>query len=688
MKKAPLVRLPANRLIQDGIPIPQGYLPSGSDANHVNLVPKEGDLIQAFSKALAYWPDGSIRYLKIVCHSRDQAGFFKVEPSPDPIPGLPEQNLKTRQLAEAIQAHLGADGVTYHWKISHIEPYATFGNLQQEWQAWGWMVDNQGNRYTWVRAFIIHRPALKEGLFECWIQHSNMQPHGQKRGSLQVDHFEVNSAPGFSIMMPPEWLAYYPIVNYEQIISMKDDFLMDSQSQVIRFWMTMPGVRVDWSNWANYSASPILGFQGDGYHESDGVMAPVDVLKDAITPHRLQVEDRTFTRYQTYLNTRQPGYGRMGWIQDMPNLLGQGVASYEDMLLLAASELERPVQNGYPSAENPQLWVDWACDPSKYGDRYEYGYPNLRVGVNPRPTPDQDSMEAAIAIDSRAGRKHKDTKGRQDILTGFDMEHGVVPEFQAGIRTGIPWFWERLKCKAECAKTVPGWNDIAHSERTLAYGLGVLLNAYKATGNEHYWSHARSFMSTNLELAGQLWSPSGYYPFTAPDGQSYQAIFGNGNGNSWSGCAPWMGGQAIQYFVAMVVEDQRRKELQAFPTPYQPIDLKRVYTVCVDTMRFYWRYAYDPNGEGFWYKLSPYSMERESYPIWNSSRVHLAYGIGSMLYWFGKLLPPKLRKWMQISNQGLLAGANRDSKGAAKYKHWNASAQHALSAQALYEESE
>lgn len=664
-----LFRLPANRVVVDGVPLPFGEFKDTK--TFFQLVPDSGgEPLEVFGEPLAYYPDSSIRWLKILTRTNDQAGVYHLESTNKLLPAQPQYSIKRRQLADALKAYVAADGNEYHWVISHLEPVASYGPYQEEWEAWGWLKDNQNNRYTWIELYLFHRPAIKNGLFEVWLRHSNMQPTGKKRGALQIDKFEIQTGAGFSAYMDPSWHVFYPLVTYEQIIPMKDSFLQDSQSQVVRFWLTMPGVRTNWGEPADYSPSPILGFQGHGYHESDGVLPPLNVIGNGekFLPHRLKPEDRTFTRYQTYLNTRQPGYGRMGWFQDTPNLLGLGISSYEDMLLLAASELERPVQGNYPSEEGDGK-EEWVVNTELSGDRYEYGFPNLRVGVNPRPTPDQNSMLEAISLDPRAARLHKDTKGRGDIYNGIDMEHGVLPELQAYIRTGIPWFKERIVAKAECAKTIPGWNDAAHSERALAYGLGVMLNAMKVSQNWTYWEMARNFMEANLTLCGKIWTPDGWRDFSV-NGVNYQVLFGNGNGNSWSGCAPWMGGQAIQYFIAMLLEDIR---IAGNDSSYSPIDKRRVYEVCVDTMRFYWRYAYDSVSDGgFWYKLSPYDLSKEGDPIWNSSRVHLVYGIGSMLFWFAKLLPEKLRAWMEDSLRGLLDGSLRDTHNEAGFKHWSA----------------
>lgn len=433
--------------------------------------------------------------------------------------------------------------------------------------------------------------------------------------------------------------------------------LMDAESIVVKFVVSTPNVQWDplgsWNFWSSewWRRTPLRPVnpeeQCKGYWEADEI-APVmenpgfrgtyhptlgagdDDRNYSVTrryvnfttihPRTGNVEVRTeFTypqrrsscRYEEYLYTHQPGYGRMRsdfTMPDIDQLYNQGTTSQQDlafdtMIMIGLTEVERPVQHAYVSPWNYTKLTFWKRR-TEFGDSFGEG--NLSSSGN--------------GIDGQALNYHGFTLGKagahtikeewadglgrsSKLYTGIDMEHITCPEIQTFIRTGIYWFAERTCHKMECLQdsetafsgALPIW-----SQRTLAYGLWAAKNAYYAAWYYKYDIHAGAeFINSPYsyhKLACTLWNrvlgDAGYInlptgsggfflngaqvpirpplnPSEVPPQQNVhwlwgptdaRCIFGMHHGGDWSGIAPWMDSQALQAAVLVILNERAHQQ--------------------------------------------------------------------------------------------------------------------------------
>lgn len=314
-------------------------------------------------------------------------------------------------------------------------------------------------------------------------------------------------------------------------------------------------------------------------------------------------------RYEEYLYTHQAGYGRMRSKFTMPDIdqlynqgtLNQQDQSFDTMIMIGLTEVERPVQHNYVSPWNYTKLVYWKRRP-EFGDSFGEGNAPLE-GSNPgidAQAIDYHEFNLGESGSHSIKEEWADGTGRSSkLFTGIDMEHITCPEIQTFIRTGIYWFAERTCHKMEClqdSETAFGGGKPIWSQRTLAYGLLAAKNAYYSAWYYRYVVNAGvEFINTPYSyhrLACDLWNrvlgDAGYInikngntwmlapaqvpirppttPAEVPPQQGVhwlhgpvdaRVIFGMSHGGDWSGCAPWMDAQALGAAITIIMNENR-----------------------------------------------------------------------------------------------------------------------------------
>lgn len=668
------------------VKVPKGIVSDGVPLRPSEVWPKDGlSLGGKFcqTRPLSLWADGSVRIMHVsTVSSKETEAEFEV------FPTFGDYTQSWQPQPIDIEKTLSAGTNGYKWRVQKVQTIVS-GLFEKIWEATGWLKNDEGQTWTACRTVIIER--LIPGVWEVWFWHNNMQLGARqnggislKRGTLGIDKFIIEVPEESELWMPESWAIRYPEVTSKFICPMKDDFLEDAAGQIIRFWIKAP--------WSNYDfkagwhiTKPLMPLNPEtifSFYEHDGVLPPKRT--DVPWPRNLEPHfshNFVISRFQ-YLSQHTTGYPLMNPLLDLPQLYGYGDSYVDDLLRFAACNLERPVQRPAPHLETGEL-IPWEYDPS-YSDRYNEGMVATHgLDNQPRPVPDYRAIKAAIDL-----RTH-------GAFNGLDKEHWTCPEEQAYYRTGIYWFAENIRQKAECVLSEPsyGEGDIlpAWSERTSNYGIGGYLSAYKVTlgsERERYYRIAANILNRHLKDAGTLIVNKEPVPLVTPyKGQQYflKVINGyaHGQGNNSSS---WMLSQLLQRFVQLCNEEIMRVNF-GFE---KIVDLEDTRKAIVDTLKMLmWKYyvapgefyppnpsesCTEPQGQstngGFYGKMTQYIetnhpcypgdwiVKEGSPPAYSSTRVLIALALGSLLFWYRDALPVYLVKWMEEVLPKLLAERN------------------------------
>lgn len=773
--------IPSGRHVQDGVPLAKGVLPQGYGA--LRWVNGSGQEVKCDSRPLMYWPDGSIRavWVSSLPHAFTNTSFSLEHDSSPAAPITPFEPT-VAWLKEHITAQITKPDNTglYVWEPQIATKSHVFvGAYSQETEVWGWFRNtaNQSERWTWGRVYLIQRIS-SPGVWEVWFHHSNMQPRGTvasdgsggyitqgyKRGALKIRHFRiwpssVGRTKDIDYWMHPRYYEQWPTFTQKsesdsqspRIVPMSSyawddpnnpngnsngsyysyytpapgwmewEFLEDSASQIVRFWIKQDGTTFNWG--ANqHLPQPLRPQDPDsviGYWEADGVLphsnyaneiygfnpyfitnlyhgdSSLGDFSDSTPPNVKYKLRRVICRHHEYINTHQPGYGRLGYYYDTPQLLNQAQVGYttEDyfhsMILVGMSELERPIQHNWLDPDNDSITHTWEHTrttsglPNPYwsNDKYTEGQVGSPAAS---PSPDYNSINAAKQPAVGGSWFHRDFGGRQAELNGSDSEHVTCPELQAYLRTGLYWFRDRTINKADCLRDfsyyTPGGSK-PFSSRVIAFGTLIHLNASKLFQDlnkayEYYLRGAHFFTSTNgfwsfegkwrteggteaTPLPVPLNDYSQYPPKVHGIDYTLKPILSYGIIDP-SQMSMWMGSQAIQALSIMI-----RHEVDWFAAGKgAAFSVVKALGTIRDTMRVHMLKSilpghYSPpqgtayTGGGFYYRMPDDNHDHDFYPE--------PLGYDGYLVW--------RNDWLRNSDQ------TPDTGGITANAFWNSSSQ-------------
>lgn len=695
------------RQSEDGVPVRPGQLRLEDVGRLAWWNGESGTLVQAQCTPLATWWDGSVRLLHAIApkglpesigdlmipNGFDEAD--PVDPIPDPLPAV------KKALGELdVWCQLDED-TDYIWTPTRFARTNFAGPYRWDFDVSGWLMNGHGERYTWARAWVSYRPLVAPRSLEIVLVHSNMQPHGKKRGTLAVDIFELEVPSGSLIRRgSPRAFDNYPQSHRIGVMAMSDAFLPDAAAQVVHFILdTGPGTPDLYG-----PMRPAHPEQVYGYGDFDGVLPPageVDKAErdqpvkeplsilDKKTGERIGTTERVVCRWFAEYKG-ESGYRQMGKHLDFPQIVGGDEGFYWDMIAFANDRLEDPGQRAHPSEDGTE-WVEWRHPMD--GDRYESGPVNMR-------TQGQDAKAMKQAPDLRTF-----ASGRGEWSRGSSScQHNVVgAERQAWIRTGKDLYRELIVEKAEMLRAgiVAFTGGIPFSGRSAGSCLGMALAADEADqivertvlgwevyGSEtDWWRLAESQVLSALEWSGQYRHDGDWLGLPLPANRDVVNL-GLGSGRSaWETIfCPWMTAWWIQNVVRFaVLERIRRNMLRGLSR----VDLGDLATHLAATLRFQREVCRREDGYGYklqigevWIKdgqfveaATPGAVKHDHYTpcndggiptpgkwYWNSANVWIAQGYGALLFWFKDFVPDDLREGMLADLRQLIAGHDRDNK--------------------------
>lgn len=823
--------LPAGRPVQDGVPIAKGVLPQGYGA--VRWLNGSNE-VKCDSRPLTYWPDGSIRHLWVSSRAHSFSNLnFSLEYDPAPDPALTPTTPTATWLKDHITAQVTTPDGTglYRWEPNTANLTHHFvGAYSEEFEVWGWFKNpsNPSQRWTWGRAYLIQRRHLP-GVWECWFQHSNMQPRGTavsngqggwntvgyKRGALKVRHYRIwpstaGRATDIDYWMHPTWYESYPFFTQKdggdsqspRIVPMNSyvwddpnnpngnnngayysyfsppagwrewEFLEDGASQITRFFFKEASST--YTAWESklHLPHPLRPQNPDsvvGYWEADGLL-PFSQYTDEVdsfqeyrswngyqghtglgdfsdsTPPNVKYKlRRVMCRHQEYINSHQPGYGRMFYYFDIPQLMGvTGVGRepedyFNMMVLCGISEVERPCQHNWLDPDDDSIIHEWRHTRTTYpgdtpywsNDRYYEGHVS---GSDGAPSPDYDSITVAEQPENGGSWNHRDIDGRQEPYIASDAEHSTCPDLQAYIRTGMPWFRERVIHKADVLlDSNYGWTSRPFSERVVAYSILIRMNASRLFSDPNvarvYYLRAPHVLTAPIGV----WSYEGYYrtesnnevsPVPVPVNDysafppkfhlidySMKPIFNIGISTP-SQVSMWMGSQAVQAIAILI-----REELDWITSGFAPsFSLNKALGTIRDTLRAHMLKSilpghYSPSQGpnytfgGYYYRMPddvdpksdlwPEPLGYDGSLVWandwlrndddggnqggttakaffGSTSQWNILGIGSVMRFGENYMTVEIIEWARRMAEPLLNALSVD----ARFSHWNAALEH------------
>lgn len=668
-----------SRPISDAVVLEQGVLTrEEAEQNAFSLRVQTNVRFPCAVQALDFYPPSPFPsfWVRCVRHLAIEA----------PALGHPQQDPRVDLVTEPGHSHPLAIGLSSdHWFLGQFLDVLIAGSSSSDLSAVEWK--KHRNRhfprlYTdQIRAIGYHSETKLQVQLcarlwsgapgaEVWLWVHAMQPTGSKVGAIDVKEIRVRPRGTHVLQSLLGWPGFYDAQRNElQIWS--DEFMDgDSGGVVVKFFVSAPSPGEDWRRDIRLYPKPLRPAYPGGLspHETGSVlpMRPIDPPDFGPLTER----PRPFCRNQKFLSTRMTGAPRLDpeYCADVYQLLSGDAQGFENALLVAASELERPGQNDYWDPVKG-AFIEWRYDGQVSSDRYEGRTVNEALTVSPRPTPDFDSLTKAYELRPESRRKHLDTEGRGLPYNGMDFEHiQTMPEHSPAIRHWVPWWRDLILKKAWAAETI-NWHHVpCHAERTLASGLCLYLAASKLDGERaRFWyEKAANLWNQTATYCGMRWVAGLWEPMTV-DGVHRSVLLGFNSGRGPSGCATWMGSLAIQQLVHLAREEQHWTRA-GWPSLFS---LGRLREIIVDTFRFY-RDKCTVSESGMYSKVSPYVPfgPQEDKLQWNSTIGHLCYAIGEVMYWFPEFIPKDLIPWLKMAGAASYQGMLRDARpvGTGLYK--------------------
>lgn len=687
-----------DRPLLDAFPLKPGQFRSTDHELLVEASEGEGERVldvrhSMQHREIAWYPDGSAAFVQIARQSgfsetsgRKLLRFVRRDRQDEP---LPEPDLpRSKDVGRALGLYaLDPDGYEFAWRPEHVEPVWMGADLRLH-ETWGWFWSTARGRGPWASVLVYD--FLGTNSISVRVRVSNMQPPGQKLGTLLFAELGLRAHPLVRLEVWDGWEAGYAEVGRQHVVFMRAEdrarpyFLPEAASLVCRLQIRLYEEFSDHGEAMRQRPHPMRPTAAwldavHGWQEADGVvgtrpaghrtpdLAPYDDEAWAGFPggddYRVR---RPIARYR-HLWTHQGGAPRRRSSRDVAQLREGSLDHFWDALRIADSDLEGPVQHDYPSLEGgrPIAWR-WSPDhPIIGGDRYESGSPNMRNRVTPRPNNDYKSMSVAKDL-----RTYHDQRGLSKPLTGWDHEHGDAGGCsQAYLRTADPAFLRYLRGRYYCGLTEPTFAAARpiHSERSAAWGIQIprLLARVEPDPVLRRAVHERAVKVwlRAAEDAGNYRAADGTWHPIDVDGVWLRAILSHGDADGETGCAPWMGGLLIQQAVVLLREEAR---WQAAGYPVVA-DVAEAWTVIRDTLELYRRKAWvrrPSGGFGFLYKISPerdWAPYESSEVACNSSRPWLLGALGAVATWVPRdWIPDDLAAWMREAGDCLLAGSDGD----------------------------
>lgn len=639
------------RQCEDGIPVRPGALKLEYVGRLAWFGPTATEVAQC--TPLGTWWDGSVRLLHVIApKGLDEKTLIlgsssrAIDPPPvaDPLPGV------RKALADLV---VMCD--VYTWRPTRIERTAFAGPYRWDFDASGWLVDEDGARHTWGRAWVSYRPHVAPRSLEVVFVHANMQPHGAKLGTLEVDDFaiEANGDPSKRDVRfrpgSPRAFENYPMWSSEQVAPMRDLFLPDGAAQVVHLIIDSGPAQPDLYG----PMRPAHPESVYGYGDFDGVLPPtadvenalvdLDMLKQIVPsaaasqwevpdtdPHAwdtvsameqtndanpLRISDprkgpddgrdveRVVARWDHAVYPGESGYRHMGDQLDFPQLVGGNEEHYWRMMLTANDRLEDPGQRAHPS-DDGKAWLEWRHPMD--GDRYETGPVNQRANG-----PDAEALKTAPDLRTFASGRGTWARGSSSC------QHNVVgAERQAWIRTGKGLYRELIVEKALMLKTIPGFKGgIPFSGRAAGSCLGMALAADEAdqvvertalgwevrTPSEPWWYTVEKQVTSALQNAGRYRANGEWTSLPEPGSKDVVNLGLGSGGSAWESIyCPWMSAWWIQNVVRFAVLERVRRSMRPAP-PWNTVEIGTLARRLVATLRFQQEKA--KTGQGYAYKL-------------------------------------------------------------------------------------
>ncbi|MEQ8767190.1 MAG: hypothetical protein RL885_24985 [Planctomycetota bacterium] len=667
---------------------------------------------------LATWWDGSVRLLHVIAPKLDRdanadglmlyvpatSPHWAPPPVPDPLPAV-------KEALSAFEVTCEANGVVYEWAPRRFARTNFAGPYRWDFDVSGWMMSEEDKRYTWCRAWVSYRPHVAPRSLEIVLVHSNMQPHGAKRGTLPVVGFGVETSSG-GLIRPgsPRAFENYPAVSDAGlggiVKSMQGAFLPDAAAQIVHFILDLGPGHPDLYG-PMRPADPERVY---GYGDFDGVLPPVGEVEkaerdqpvreplsilDKKTGQRLGQADRVVCRWFAEYKG-ESGYRQMTKHLDFPQLVGGDEGFYWDMLAFANDRLEDPGQRAHPS-EDGTGWLEWRHPMD--GGRYESGPYNMRsTGA------DYDGMHGAPDLRTYASGRGEWSRGSSSC------QHNVVgAERQAWIRTGKDLYRELIVEKAEMIRTIPGFQgQIPFSGRSAGSCLGMALAADEAdqrvertvlgwearqpAGLRDWWDVAIDQVQAAMGNAGLYRHDGQWRDLPAPATKQVVNLGLGSGGSAWETIyCKWMTAWWFQNVTRFAVLERVRRSMD---TGHHLTEIALLARHLAATLRF--QREVGRRDDGYAYKLqigevwtkdgkfveaeTPGAVRHDHYTpcndggiptpgkwYWNSANVWIAQGYGALLFWFGEFIPPDLRDGMVADLRQLLAGHDRDNR---ERKRW------------------